>query len=339
MRVDARRRLASRALDARLQLAPRALVEHARQRRRQRRHHRAGGHRVALTQRDARQLPGQRCRDHVAIGQPRLAVLVDRGLEAALRHRREFDLHRPWCECPRQRNRQSDGERGGGEPGLAFHLGGGGAAAGQPGSARHAAEAVFAALRLPCAARVRGPVAQLAALTAFAALGQARRVRSRGALRARATHPVLLGASHARRALPGCPVAEPVVACASVEHRPPPCSRRCRHDHRADTRQLPQRAAMRLPQHVRGNSRNSWSRAVARARPQSATTCGGVSGRQSHRFILASSALPPCRVDQCGGAPPARWLRPTPAPRCRPRRRSGAGSPPESRTGRTSAAC
>jgi hypothetical protein len=92
---------------------------------------------------------------------------------------------------------------------------GDGAATGQLGSARRSGEAVFAALRLPCAARVRGPAAQLAALTAFAALGQARRVGSRGALCARAPHPVLHGASHVRRALPSCPVAEPDGACAA----------------------------------------------------------------------------------------------------------------------------
>jgi hypothetical protein len=90
---------------------------------------------------------------------------------------------------------------------------GGCAATGQPGRARRLGSAVFAALRLPCAARGRGPVAQLATLTAFAALEQSRRVRARSALRARAPAPVLLGASHARRARPGCPVAELVVAC------------------------------------------------------------------------------------------------------------------------------
>ena len=85
---------------------------------------------------------------------------------------------------------------------------GGGAATGHPGRARRLAEAVFAALRLPCAARVRGPVAQLPPFAALTVVEQARRVRSRSALRARAPNPVLLGASHARRALPGCPVAE-----------------------------------------------------------------------------------------------------------------------------------
>ena len=96
-------------------------------------------------------------------------------------------------------------------PPLDSRTAGDGAATGHPGKAQRLAEAVFAALRLPCAARVRGPIAQLATLTSFAALEQARRVSSRSALRARAPNPALLGASHARRALPGCPVAEPVV--------------------------------------------------------------------------------------------------------------------------------
>jgi len=96
---------------------------------------------------------------------------------------------------------------------LNFRFRGSNAATGHPGRAQRPGEAVFASLRLPCAARARGPVAQLAALTAFAALEQARRVRARSALRARAPNPALLGASHARWALPGCPVAEPVVAC------------------------------------------------------------------------------------------------------------------------------
>ncbi len=96
---------------------------------------------------------------------------------------------------------------------LNFRFAGNGAATGQPGRARRLGSAVFAALRRPCAARVRGPVAQLATLTSFAALEQSRRVRARSALRARAPAPVLLGASHAHRARPGCPVAEPVVAC------------------------------------------------------------------------------------------------------------------------------
>ena len=45
-----------------------------------------------------------------------------------------------------------------------------GTATGHPGSAQRAGEAVFASLRLPCAARARGPVAQLATLTSLAAL-------------------------------------------------------------------------------------------------------------------------------------------------------------------------
>ncbi len=96
---------------------------------------------------------------------------------------------------------------------LKSRLAGSGAATGQPGRARRLGSAVFAALRLPCAARVRGPVAQLPPLASLTVVEQSRRVRARSALRARAPAPVLLGASHARRARPGCPVAEPVVAC------------------------------------------------------------------------------------------------------------------------------
>ena len=94
------------------------------------------------------------------------------------------------------------------------------AATGHPGRARRLGEAVFASLRLPCAARSRGPVAQLPPFAALTVVEQARRVRSRSALRARAPSPVLLGASHARRALPGCPVAETVVACVASNTDP-----------------------------------------------------------------------------------------------------------------------
>ncbi len=90
-----------------------------------------------------------------------------------------------------------------------------GAATGQPGRARRLGSAVFAALRRPCAARVRGPVAQLPPFASLTVVEQSRRVRARSALRARAPAPVLLGASHARRARPGCPVAEPKVACGT----------------------------------------------------------------------------------------------------------------------------
>jgi hypothetical protein len=139
---------------------------------------------------------------------------------------------------------------------LSSRIAGSGAATGQPGSARRSGEAVFAALRLPCAARVRGPVSQLAALTA---LGQARRVTSRGALRARAPHLVLLGASHARRALPGCPAADTVVACATSKTarrlaradagiRPQTC---------ADRRNGPQTAACTSAYFMRRGSRTA----------------------------------------------------------------------------------
>ena len=133
---------------------------------------------------------------------------------------------------------------------LTIGLLGSGAATRHPGRARRLAEAVFASLRLPCAAR-NSPVvlslskdAQLPPLAALTVVGPAQRVRSRSALRARAPNPALLGpcrprraqrpgsspgtnsppdclcpgsASHARRALPGCLVAGPVVACG-VEH-------------------------------------------------------------------------------------------------------------------------
>jgi hypothetical protein len=86
-------------------------------------------------------------------------------------------------------------------------------ATGHPGRAQRLGEAVVAARRLPCAARLRGPVAQLPPFAALTVVGQSRRVRARGALRARAPNPVLLGASHAHWSLPGCSVAEPQVVC------------------------------------------------------------------------------------------------------------------------------
>jgi len=48
---------------------------------------------------------------------------------------------------------------------------------------------------VPCDARVNGPAAELAARAVPAPLGQPPQVRSRSALRARADHPVLLGAA------------------------------------------------------------------------------------------------------------------------------------------------
>ena len=76
------------------------------------------------------------------------------------------------------------------------------------------------AVRLPCAARHCGPVAQLAAL------GQARRVRSRGALRARAAPPVLLGAAIRCARRPATALQSTV---ASLVRAGPPAntSRRC----------------------------------------------------------------------------------------------------------------
>ncbi len=77
------------------------------------------------------------------------------------------------------------------------------AATGQPGRAQRATSAVFASLRLPCAARVRGPDAKLPPFAALTVVRQSLRVSARSALRARASNPVLLSASHARWARPG----------------------------------------------------------------------------------------------------------------------------------------
>ena len=69
------------------------------------------------------------------------------------------------------------------------------AAAGRRAALRLRRPTRLSASRLPCAARRHGPGAQLAARASLAALRQARRVRARSALRARAAPPVLLGAA------------------------------------------------------------------------------------------------------------------------------------------------
>ena len=63
-------------------------------------------------------------------------------------------------------------------------------------------ESVGLSGRLPCGARSRRPAAELASLTAFAALKQRRQACGRGALRARSACPALLGAPQARQHAP-----------------------------------------------------------------------------------------------------------------------------------------
>src|SRR5664280_3209464 len=73
----------------------------------------------------------------------------------------------------------------------------------RPGRPLRFAGAVGAVRRLPCDARSRGPVAELAAFAALSTLRHLRRVRGGSALRARAASPALLGAPEALRDLPG----------------------------------------------------------------------------------------------------------------------------------------
>jgi len=81
------------------------------------------------------------------------------------------------------------------------------AAEGSSGGARRATEAVSASLRLPCAARVHGPAHNSLRSLRSLRSNRMRQVSLRSALRARAMNPVLLGASHARRAPPELPFA------------------------------------------------------------------------------------------------------------------------------------
>jgi len=92
------------------------------------------------------------------------------------------------------------------------------AAKGSPGGAQRATEAVVAARRLPCGARVHGPAHNSLRSLRSLRSNRMRQKCLRGALRARAMNPALLGASHARRAPPGHPFA----ACSSCSRRPPP---------------------------------------------------------------------------------------------------------------------
>ena len=91
----------------------------------------------------------------------------------------------------------------------------GGAAKARAGRLTRFAGAVGAVRRLPCAARSRGPVAELASFATLTALKQLRQVRSRFALRAR---PRALRCSALQRRAPACPHA-PLLQrlCLSVE--------------------------------------------------------------------------------------------------------------------------
>ena len=88
--------------DAGLLLAQAALVQQGRHGGGDARHHVARLHRIALTQRNARQPPGQRGRDAVAVAQAGLCVFIDACLEAALHHGGGLHLQRTGCKCPRQ---------------------------------------------------------------------------------------------------------------------------------------------------------------------------------------------------------------------------------------------
>jgi len=92
------------------------------------------------------------------------------------------------------------------------------AAKGCPGGAQRATEAVVAARRLPCGARVHGPAHNSLRSLRSLRSNRMRQVSPRSALRARAMDPALLGASHARRAPPGHPFA----AGSACSRRAPP---------------------------------------------------------------------------------------------------------------------
>jgi hypothetical protein len=67
---------------------------------------------------------------------------------------------------------------------------------------------------------------------------------------------VLLGTSHARRALPGCPVAEPVVACVT-SHTDTVAGKKREWTH-ANSRNEPQAATARQQRFVRCGARSEW---------------------------------------------------------------------------------
>lgn len=81
------------------------------------------------------------------------------------------------------------------------------AAKGWAGGLRPAAEAVVAARRLPCGARVHGPAQNSLRSLRSLRSDSLRQVSLRSALRARAMNPALLGASHAGPSPPAQPFA------------------------------------------------------------------------------------------------------------------------------------
>jgi hypothetical protein len=109
-------------LDAQLLLAQGARVQHRRQRWRQRRDDGIRRHRVSLAQRDAREHARERRRDHVALAQASLAVLVDRGLERAAARGRDLDFDGPRRERPGEQRCAGDRERDESDGGTALHL-------------------------------------------------------------------------------------------------------------------------------------------------------------------------------------------------------------------------
>ena len=114
--------LGAGTVDPRLLLAQGALVEHRRERRRQRGDDVAGSDGIALAQRHPRQQAGERRRDDVAIAQARLPVFVDRRLEVPGSHRGELDLDRPRRQRPGKKADRPERGDGDGNPGSHLHF-------------------------------------------------------------------------------------------------------------------------------------------------------------------------------------------------------------------------
>jgi hypothetical protein len=122
--------------------------------------------------------------------------------------------------------------------------------------------------RLPCGARPRRPAAELASLTAFAALKQRRQACGRGALRARSTCPVRLGAPQAR------------------QHAPPPAPGLGRP---------PEQPPISLRQSISERAGEGGDPQSASARQASGRACGAPrsAGRESPARKRASSSISP----------------------------------------------